>query len=52
LLDPIESNLGNWQERVRIHGRDAAGDDVLNRFRAGEDALHSGAEILRSMQAL
>jgi hypothetical protein len=32
--------------------RDAIGDYMFGRFRAGEDALHIGAEMRRSMQAL
>jgi hypothetical protein len=32
--------------------RDAIGDYMLDRFRAGEDALHIGAEMRRPMQAL
>ena len=39
--DPIEINLQNWEERAAIHARDATGDYMLDRFRAGEDALHS-----------
>jgi SAM-dependent methyltransferase len=38
--DPIEINRRNWDERAIIHARDAAGDNALARFRAGEDALH------------
>jgi 2-polyprenyl-3-methyl-5-hydroxy-6-metoxy-1,4-benzoquinol methylase len=38
--DPIELNRLNWDERAAIHGRDATGDYLLDRFRAGEDALH------------
>jgi SAM-dependent methyltransferase len=39
--DPIEINRRNWDERAAIHARDATGDYMLNRFRAGEDALHA-----------
>jgi SAM-dependent methyltransferase len=40
MTDPIEINRRNWDERVAIHARDATGDYMLGRFRAGEDALH------------
>ncbi len=40
MIDPIEINRRNWDERVAIHARDATGDYMLDRFRAGEDALH------------
>ena len=30
----------NWDERAVIHARDTTGDYLLDRFRAGEDALH------------
>jgi SAM-dependent methyltransferase len=40
MTDPIEINRRNWDERVAIHARDATGDYMLDRFRAGEDALH------------
>jgi SAM-dependent methyltransferase len=40
MTDPIEINLQNWNERARIHAQDATGDYMLDRFRAGEDALH------------
>lgn len=39
--DPIEINRRNWNERAIIHTRDTTGDYMLERFRAGEDALHS-----------
>jgi 2-polyprenyl-3-methyl-5-hydroxy-6-metoxy-1,4-benzoquinol methylase len=39
--DPIEINLRNWNERAAIHARDATGDYMLDRFRAGEDTLHA-----------
>jgi SAM-dependent methyltransferase len=37
----IELNRLNWDERARIHARDTTGDYRLDRFRAGEDALHA-----------
>jgi len=40
MTDPIEINRRNWDERVAIHARDATGDYMLDRFRAGADALH------------
>lgn len=40
MTDPIEMNHRNWQERAIIHARDTTGDYLLDRFRAGEDALH------------
>jgi hypothetical protein len=52
LLNPIEVNFRNWEERATIHARDAKSDYMLGRFRAGEDALHVGAETRRAMQAL
>jgi SAM-dependent methyltransferase len=47
MANPIDVNLLNWDERASIHARDTTGDYMLDRFRAGEDALHSveGAEI-------
>ena len=41
MADPIDINRRNWDERAAIHGRDATGDYMLDRFRAGEDALHA-----------
>jgi SAM-dependent methyltransferase len=41
MTDPIEINLRSWNERAGIHARDATGDYMLDRFRAGEDALHA-----------
>lgn len=41
MTDPIEINRRNWEERAAIHARDSTGDYMLDRFRAGEDALHS-----------
>jgi hypothetical protein len=52
LVDPIEINFRNWDERATIHARDATGDYMLDRFRAGVDALHIGADRRRPMQAL
>jgi len=40
MSDPIEINRRNWDERAIIHSRDVTGDYMLDRFRAGEDALH------------
>src|SRR5438132_3510982 len=40
MVDPIDANRRNWDERATIHARDATGDYMLDRFRAGEDALH------------
>src|SRR5215468_9526918 len=40
MADPIEINRRNWDERATIHARDIDGDYMLDRFRAGEDALH------------
>jgi SAM-dependent methyltransferase len=41
VLDPIDINRRNWDERAGIHARDATGAYMLDRFRAGEDALHT-----------
>ena len=41
MTDPIEINSRNWDERATIHARDTTGDYMLDRFRAGEDALHT-----------
>ena len=40
MTDAIEMNRRNWDERAAIHARDSTGDYMLDRFRAGEDALH------------
>ena len=40
MSDPVDINLRNWDERAIIHSRDTTGDYMLDRFRAGEDALH------------
>ena len=40
MSDPIEINRRNWNERAIIHSRDVTGDYMLDRFLAGEDALH------------
>jgi SAM-dependent methyltransferase len=47
MADPIDVNRLNWDERASIHARDTTGDYMLDRFRAGEDTLHSveAAEI-------
>jgi hypothetical protein len=39
--DYVEINLRNWDERAAIHARDTTSDYMLDRFRAGEDALHA-----------
>src|SRR3982751_1721685 len=39
--NPIDLNRLNWDERAGIHLRDTTGDYMLDRFRAGEDALHA-----------
>jgi SAM-dependent methyltransferase len=39
--DYVEINRRNWDERAAIHARDTTGDYMLDRFRAGEDALHA-----------
>jgi len=41
MTNHIAINLLNWEERVAIHARDITGDYMLDRFRAGEDALHT-----------
>src|SRR3954469_14919964 len=41
MTDYLDINHRNWDERAAIHARDAAGDYMLDRFRAGEDALHA-----------
>jgi 2-polyprenyl-3-methyl-5-hydroxy-6-metoxy-1,4-benzoquinol methylase len=38
--DYLEMNRRNWDERAAIHARDTTRDYMLDRFRAGEDALH------------
>ena len=47
MTDAVEINRLNWDERALIHARDTTGDYMLDRFRAGEDALHEieAAEI-------
>jgi 2-polyprenyl-3-methyl-5-hydroxy-6-metoxy-1,4-benzoquinol methylase len=47
VVDPIEVNRRNWDERAKIHSRDATGFYGLEPFRAGEDSLHAieAAEI-------
>src|SRR6266849_512734 len=41
MTDHGEMNRRNWDERGAIHARDTTGDYMLDRFRAGEDALHA-----------
>jgi hypothetical protein len=41
MADLIDVNRRNWDERAAIHARDSTGDYMLDRFRAGEDALHA-----------
>src|SRR6516165_2362652 len=41
MADPIEINRRSWNERAAIHARDATGAYGLDRFRAGEDMLHT-----------
>lgn len=41
MTDYVEINRRNWDERAAIHARDATCDYMLDRFRAGEDALHA-----------
>ncbi|HTU54597.1 MAG TPA: hypothetical protein VMF62_11560 [Acetobacteraceae bacterium] len=41
MSDPIALNRQNWDDRAAIHARDTTGDYRLDRFRAGEDALHA-----------
>src|SRR5712675_935809 len=41
MIDPFDINRRNWDERATIHARDTTGDYMLDRFRAGEDALHT-----------
>ena len=40
MTDHLEINRRNWDERAAIHARDTTGNYMLERFRAGEDALH------------
>jgi hypothetical protein len=47
--NPFEINRRNWDERAAIHARDSTGDYRLDRFRAGEDALH---EWIHSLSAV
>ena len=39
--DYVDINRQNWDERASIHARDTTSDYMLDRFRAGEDALHA-----------
>ena len=41
MTDYVEINQRNWDERAAIHARDTTRDYMLDRFRAGEDALHA-----------
>ncbi len=41
MTDHVDMNRRNWDERAAIHARDTTGDYMLDRFRAGEDALHA-----------
>jgi SAM-dependent methyltransferase len=41
MTDYVKINLQSWDERAAIHARDSTGDYMLDRFRAGEDALHA-----------
>ena len=41
VVNPIEVNRENWDERAAIHARDTTGDYMLDRFRRGEDALYA-----------
>ena len=41
MVNPIEVNRENWDERAAIHARDTTGDYMLDRFRRGEDALYA-----------
>jgi SAM-dependent methyltransferase len=41
MTDYIDTNRRNWDERAAIHARDTTGAYMLERFRAGEDALHA-----------
>src|SRR5271169_717504 len=40
VVNPLDINRRNWDERAGIHARDTTGDYMLDRFRRGEDALH------------
>ncbi|SRR6266568_1419668 len=40
MTDPIDINRRSWDERAAIHARDTTGFYTLDRFRAGESALH------------
>jgi SAM-dependent methyltransferase len=41
MVDLIDANRRNWDDRATIHARDTTGDYMLDRFRAGEDGLHT-----------
>jgi SAM-dependent methyltransferase len=40
MINSIEINRRNWDERAIIHARDITGEYALDRFRAGDDTLH------------
>src|SRR4051794_24034011 len=40
MTDHLDMNRRNWDERAAIHARDSTDSYMLDRFRAGEDALH------------
>ena len=46
MTDPIDINRRSWDGRAVIHARDTTGSYPLDRFRAGESALH-GTEATR-----
>src|SRR6516162_9424786 len=54
MTDYVKINLQSWDERATIHARDTTGDYMLDRFRAGEDALHGlpTTALSRSSSAL
>ena len=41
MVNPIDVNRRNWDERAAIHARDTTGDYMLDGFRRGEDALYA-----------
>src|SRR3984893_13102869 len=41
MVGPIDVNRRKWDERATIHARDTTGGYMLDRFRAGEDVLHT-----------
>jgi SAM-dependent methyltransferase len=40
MVDPIEINRRNWDERATIHARDTTGFYLLDRFRAGDGGFN------------